>query len=1277
MKLTKRLSKLSRHRFSSSGNLSRLSLGLLATLLLSVPAAAQSVRGTVSGNVTDSNGAAIPGATVTLVGDQKADTRSVTTNDTGRFSFPAIQPGTYSLRIEQKGFQALEHRGVVLSANESLALGELKLQPGEIAGMVTVTSVGPVVEKESSDLTARLTADQINLISTKGRDITSLLRLLPGTSNNDDIEAVGEGFGTDLPNFSGQRGRSAAASIDGLFAGEPSGSNKLSMTINQDAVAEVKVLRNNYGAEYGNNGGALINLVSKGGGKEYRGSVYYFVRNESLNANNFFSNKAGLPRPLYRHKVPGFNIGGPLPLPRFGEGGPALVKNKAFFFFSFEKPHTITPTDPVTVTVPTALERIGNFSQSRNSSGVVPVVIDPLTGLQFPGNIIPDARINKSIQNMINYFPLPNSPTAAIPGRYVNQLSADVPKRSPVIRLDFTPTAKDTVYWKAQWWTSDNEGLGTAGWPNGGGGVDRWGIRSHYLYKDNGWSTNWVHILSPTIVNEFNFGMRHDSEGFIPSTGMIEGLNRSALNYTAPQLFPANNTNFNLVPTITGWSSATTNPANINWLDRWGEVGNDYIKPSFADNLSITHGNHSLKFGTYFERLFNREAPGGGKWSGGLDFGTGTGNGFTVSTPTALGTGNTNYAYANALLGNFNNYTESKARNFTNSEIRLWQFYAQDEWRMTKSFTLNYGLRIGTHTPFFQLDGQGSNFDPSRFDPTKAPLLYAGYCVGQPDGIPALGTACTTANSRAVDPRIVNPTGAQLLPANLIRSFVPGTGDPLNGIVLPTDPTAFKGFRHTKSVDWEPRVGFAWDIFGQGKTVIRAMGGAYHAPRIGGGTGGAGASSLGANPPQQTIFTIFNGNINNLGNIAALVFPVAIRGLEVNSKTITTYNFELGFQQDIGFKTVVEASYVGSFSRHLGEQRNINSVPDNAKFVDCRVIPANLCHRENRDPLTANSAKNNDFLRPYRGYGDINVNTWSGTSNYNGLQIQVNRRYSRGFQYGVAYTYSKSFDYANDDTSDVNLGRPYKGFNYSPSDFDQTHILTVNYIYDVPGLSRKWNNGFVKAIFDNWQISGTTSYVSGKPKTISATYATGTVDITKGQVCPPGSTQATISGNTVLDRCTPQFTDWTGGQINARPFVICDPMKGISGADPTGLAYAINVSCFTGPTALGQIGNTPRNSVRMPSIFNNDLAFFKNIKLGENREIQLRWEVYNIFNHTNFRDIDAAFTWGLSQSNPNPALACSATNICTASIKQTRTTFGTPTSARTPRVMQGSIRINF
>src|SRR6185295_6987914 len=350
---------------------------IVAVFAVGTAANAQTITGSISGAVMDSSGGMIPGAAVTLISEKTGQARGSTTDSEGRFNFAALHPGAYALKVERQGFQTLEQRGVILSANENLALGDLKLQPGQVSETVSVMSEGAIVERESSDLTARLTADQINLISTKGRDVTSLLRLLPGTSNNDDIEGAGDGFGTDLPNISGQRGRSTVPTIDGLFAGEPSGSNKLSMTINQDAVAEVKVLRNNYGAEYGNNGGAIINIVSKGGGKDYAGTAYYFLRNESLNGSPFFNNKAVLQRPLYRHLYPGGNFGGPLPLPRFGEGGKFWLKDRAYFFFAYEKPHQITPNDPRFVTVPTALERSGDFSKSFNSSGQQVFVRNP------------------------------------------------------------------------------------------------------------------------------------------------------------------------------------------------------------------------------------------------------------------------------------------------------------------------------------------------------------------------------------------------------------------------------------------------------------------------------------------------------------------------------------------------------------------------------------------------------------------------------------------------------------------------------------------------------------------------------------------------------------------------------------------------------------------------------------------------------------------------------------------------------------------------------------
>jgi hypothetical protein len=1197
----------------------------MALLALAVPANAQTITGSISGAVADSTGGLIPSANVTLVSEKTGQTRTAATNGEGRFNFAALQPGTYSLKIEQQGFQAFEQRNIILSANENLALGDLKLQPGQVSETVSILSEGAVIQRESSDLTARLTADQINLISTKGRDITSLLRLLPGTSNNDDIEGAGDGFGTDLPNISGQRGRSTVPTIDGLFAGEPSGSNKLSMTINQDAVAEVKVLRNNYGAEFGNNGGAIINIVSKGGGQQYAGSVYYFLRNESLNATPFFNNKQRLRKPLYRHLYPGGNFSGPLPLPRFGEGGKFWLKDKAFFFFAYEKPHQITPNDPRFVTVPTALERAGDFSQSINSTNAKVFVRDPsLPGnctaadtsgcfrdptRATPGNplglnIIPVARFNASGLALLNYFPLPNTlgGSGGAAFNYVAQSPTDVPKRSMVLRFDVRPTNNDTIYWKYQWWTSDNLGTGTSGWP--GNDNNRWGINSHYLYKDDGWSANWTRVINANVVNEFNFGMRHDSEGFIPGDGEIEGLQRAVLNYTAPQLFPQNN-RLGTIPRVTNWGGVrgpTNGVANINWLDRWGEVGNDYIKPSFANNLTVTKGDHSLKFGVYYERLKNGEAP-GGQWSGVFNF-AGNDSNFTAAL------GNTSYAYANALIGNFRNYQESTARPFTNLRLTQVQWYAADQWKLNRKLTVNYGMRFGYHSPFQQIDGQGSNFVPALFNPAQAVALYTSACA----------VAFTPpATCPAAQRRARNPITGELIPlvganAGLVGAIVPGSGNPNNGLALGIDPSTTPGFRNTTPIDFEPRLGFAWDVTGQGKSVIRVHAGIYHAPRVGGGTTGG---NLVNNQPANRAFSIDFGNINNLASLTgtAITRPSAINAVEEESHTPSIYNFTFGLQQDIGFKTIMEVSYVGSFARHLGQRININGVPDGARLGT-----------NNIDPVTGQRI-GNDFLRPFRGYADINLVTWAGTSNYNSLQVQIERRYATGLLYGVAYTYSKSFDYANDDSSDVLFGRPYKDFNYATSDFDQTHILTVNYIYDIPSLGRKLNNGFAKAIFNNWQLSGTTSYASGKPKNITVTYNGGVTDI-------------------------------TGGQDNARANTICDPMRNISGADPTGTPYVVNVNCFARPTTLGDIGNTPRNSLRMPSIFNSDVALFKNIPLGETRSLQLRWEVYNVFNHTNFRDIDAGLVFDVNG-------------------RQTNTRFGAPIAARTPRVMQAGIKFSF
>lgn len=1194
--------------------------------ILSGLAVGQSVTGTIGGVIVDGSGGAIAGVRVTLKSEQTASERVAISNESGDFLFAAIQPGIYMVSIEHRGFRRYQRTNNVLSANEHLALGKLALEIGELSEVVTTIAEGAVVETESSDLTARLTSDQIALISTKGRDVTSLLRLLPGVSYTNDIEAVGEGFGTDLPNISGQRGRSNLAAVDGLIGNDVSGSNKLSMTINQDAVEEVKVLRNNYSAEYGNQGGAHINVVSKSGKKNYSGAAYYFLRNEALNANSFFNNKQNLPRGLYRHNIWGFNLGGPVQVPRLF---PNKEKKGLFFFYSLERPHTITPQPAKFVTVPTERERQGDFSQSFTGiAGGQPVkayVRDPLLSgncnatdwsacFTDPSratpdnplglNIIPRNRMNSSGAAIMNFFPVPNLPGGRSQNgnsfNYVVQKSIDVPKQSQVIRVDFKPTETDSFYVKAQTWTSDNEGFDTSGWPSGDN--NRWGLNSHYLYKDNGLSINWVRLFSPTVVNEASLGLRHSSEGFIPSDGEVERLTRSTLNYTAPQLFAGNNT-LGTIPRATGWGGLSqTTVANINWLDRWGEAGEDYVLPSFSDNLSISRGSHNLKTGVYIERLRNGEAP-GGNWSGTFNFSSNDGNYSAVL-------GNAGHPYANALLGNFRSYTESSSRPHTDLERMLAQWYVQDQWKINNRLSLNYGLRMGWFSQWRQRLDDASSFDPARFDPAKAPSLYRPFCVG---GTPAAGTVCANANRRAQNP----VTGELLTNVNLVGTFVPGVGDLLNGLAQGTDPAVPRGFKEPAPIQWEPRIGVAWDLTGKGRTVLRTMVGVYHSSRVGGGTTGG---NLVSNPPYQRNVTIDYGSIDNLVNLiqTSLDRPTALNAVEVRTKTPTIYNYSLGVQQDIGFKTIVEISYVGSLARHLGEQRNINSVPDGARFFD--LLP------QNRNPFSVNGALADDFLRPYQGYGDINMVMYSGTSNYNGLQVQLSRRYTNKFLFGVAYTWARTFDYANDDSSNVFYGRPYREFNYGPADHDQTQIFTANYIWDIPGLGRRWDSRVIRTLFNDWQLSGTTSFVTGQPKNLSFTYNGG-------------------------------VTDYTGGEVNARAFMVCDPGRGAAPA-PDGTPVLVDASCFQRPTERGQIGNTPRNSLRLPGVINSDLALFKNSRLREKLRLQFRWETYNLFNHTNFRDIDAGLTFDVNGN-------------------QTNSRFGQPTSTRSGRVMQGSLRLSF
>src|SRR6266849_4095783 len=348
---------------SLSQRLRSAALKIAACLLLTTIVWGQSSSGVISGRVTDSSGLAVVQSTVTLENTQTRDARSVETAGNGEFLFTSVQPGTYSLLVKAAGFKNLEKTGLSLSSSERLSAGTLRLEIGSVTESIEVKADVTPVQIASSERSALLDAYQVTNLMTRGRDIMGLLVVLPGVVND---STGGNSLGTfgSPDSISGTRGNYNGMNLDGISGNTRSGDN-METPINIDAIAEVKVLTSNYQAEYGKAAGAVINVVSKGGTQEFHGLGCYYVRNDAFNANNFFSNRQGLKRPRYRYNTLGSNIGGPIHIP----GKFNTDKQKLFFFFSQEYLPNLVPNGPRNYTVPTALERAGDFSHTFDSKG--------------------------------------------------------------------------------------------------------------------------------------------------------------------------------------------------------------------------------------------------------------------------------------------------------------------------------------------------------------------------------------------------------------------------------------------------------------------------------------------------------------------------------------------------------------------------------------------------------------------------------------------------------------------------------------------------------------------------------------------------------------------------------------------------------------------------------------------------------------------------------------------------------------------------------------------
>ncbi|MPY89165.1 MAG: TonB-dependent receptor plug domain-containing protein [Luteitalea sp.] len=1129
-----------------------LTASMYAVLLHGSPAAAQVPTGTISGRVVDESGAAIPGANVTLVNETRGDTRTAVTNDAGAFTFNAVLAGSYTVRVALDGFRTLERRNNVLNPSGHLSLRDLGLEVGAIAEQVAVVAQGATVETTNSDYSGLLTSTQIGQVQTKGRDVMTLLRLLPGVRYEDDIEAMGDSFGSNVPNMGGQRRSWNQVTVDGLNGNELSGTSRFASATNLDAIAEVKVLLGSYKAEYGRSGGSNVQVVTKSGGMEYHGNLRYYGRRDRWNENRWENEREGLPKPKQHFDTYGFTLGGPAAIP----GLWTQNDKKVFFFYSLEAPHVQRPGALRRYLVPTDLERQGDFSRTLDTDGELVVVTDPQTGQPFPGNKVPADRIDPNGQALMNMLPQPNSLDRSVTGgnyNFVRQETSENPRWNHVVRVDWKPRA-NSGFW-ASFNTFDSLQRGseiTAG-------PEKWGFfNGTYDYGNKFVTAGHTQVFSANVVNELNGGVRRQTEGFgWVSDADLQRLRRADVGFNVGQFHPELNPDGLLPRVLLGAPFGGSGVSNTQFTydNRVGATAHDWIS-SVQDTLTWLKGTHTFKAGFYVEYLRNNEAR-GGVYMGEFDF--------RRSSTNPL---DTNYAFSNLLLGAFQRYTEVDA--YRSTQNRRWQaeWYAQDSWRPNNRLTLDYGVRFLWYTPYWQANERTAAFVPERWDPARAPQLYQPAVIDD--------------NRVAYD-----PVTGETLPEIFVGGFVPGTGDPANGMVPAGDPDYPRGFREQLGPQVEPRLGLAYDLFGDGRTAVHASAGLFHHAVLGGGSQG----NL-QGPPNFNEGSLFFNTLSDFLEPGATLAqrPASVRGLERDAKTPSAIRFSAGVRRELGWGTSIDASYVGALNRHLDMERNINEIPPESRFLDL--------HPENEDPRTG-EALPSEFLRPFRGYQDIRISQNWGTGTYHSLQVQVNRRYIRGVQFSGAYTYARAYGPG----SSVSLFRPLKEGYWAPIDDAQTHNLVVSYTWDLPDGSTLWDSALGRSLLDDWQLSGEGAWVSGDW--------------------------------TGVELDTTDDFNFTGGQEDARPVLVGDPELSRSERDP--LTGWFNTNAFARPSGRGDLGNSPRTVLRQPGVNNWNLAIFKNFRLGAMRSLQFRLEAYNVFNTLQFREVDtdARFDPDGNQVNEN------------------------------------------
>ncbi len=1001
-------------------------------------AVAQTISGSISGSVVDAQGAPVAGAAVAIKNADTNATVTVKTSELGVFVVPNLQAATYSIGIEQPGFKKYEQSNIVLTANTNISVGQITLEVGALQQTVEVVAQGAQLETESAEQATSIVGTQIENTQVNGRSVLTLLTLVPGMyMDGNDFSIANNQTGNIYTN--GTRGTTFNLTLNGASNIDTGSNTKMMATVSLDSVKEFRVLTSNFDAQYGKNSGGQIMVITKSGTKDFHGSGYWYFRDRGLNANSWLNNRDNVRKPYYHFNYEGYTIGGPAYIPgKFNRS-----KEKLFFFWSEEYQQQLIPEGVRRITVPTALERKGDFSQTlANNNPATPYhPKDYLNGgSPFPGDVIPASRLYAPGLALLNLYPLPN--IAGQTGfNYQSQVASSEPRHEQLLRLDYNATDKWRFFGSLTHLAKD--ALTGSYCPSGYSLCPNFPL-TPIKYDHPGYvlTLNATRTISPTMLNETIFDIAHHPVTVLPADPAA--LTRATTGITLPTLFPPyadwiprvsfNGTRISNAPSFdTGggeWTPFQTYNSTIEWID----------------NFSKVFEKHVVKAGVFIHR--NRKNQSAyAKTGGHYDFGDNSSDPY-----------DTGFGFANAALGTY--YSFAQANQYVIGQYRYTnaEFYLQDTWKVHRRLNLNYGVRGYYIQPYYDKGENTANFLPNLYDPKQAVRLYW----------PALD-----ANGTKVG--LDRATG-QTVPTYLIGQIVPGSGDFANGL-----RQAGKGISpylmKSPGILLAPRVGLAWDVTGNANLVFRAGMGIYY-DRYQGNQ----IFNTIVNPPVIIQPTLYNGFAQSIGQGATQYFgPPGLTAIDYNGNIPTVMNYSAGIQAKLPKAVRLDVNYVASVSRHLMEVININALPYGAYFQPQNQDPTKV--KSNPTAVLGSNAYDTNFLRPYQGYGDINYEGFGATANYNSLQVKANRQFTSGLFVSSAFTWGKCLGTAFGDSDQFRIDNLSRQMLYAPCNFNIPYNLTVNYVYPIPG-ARHWgrlNNVATRAMFDGWQISGLTIFRNGTP----------------------------------------------------------------------------------------------------------------------------------------------------------------------------------------------------